>query len=146
MTQARPVRTLPEEECWARLEEQELGRLAYHLAGEVHVSPVNYAVHAGRILLRTAEGSKLLGVVMNPDVALEIDEVDDEDDTAWSVVARGTARILAGREAREADQLRLRPWVGPDKHEVVAIEVTELTGRAFQLARPWQHMLPPQQG
>ena len=142
MPEGRPVQILSEAECWERLEASEFGRMAYHLADEVHIAPVNYAVDERRVVFRTAEGSKLLGVVMNADVAFEIDHVDDRDEAAWSVIARGKAHILEGDEARNADNLRLRPWVSSDKHNVVAITVEEVTGREFHLARPWQHMLP----
>ena len=140
-----PNRTvLSEQECWARLEATEFGRLAYHLADEVHIAPVNYAVDQREIVFRTAEGSKLLGVVMNQDVAFEIDDVVEEEERAWSILVRGTARILEGQDARDADNLRLRPWVDYDKFNVVAITVQELSGREFRLSRPWRHLIPPE--
>lgn len=135
-------RILTETECWQLLDQEEFGRLAYHLADEVHIAPVNYAADRGRVVFRTAEGSKLLGVVMNEDVAFEVDRIDDEAECAWSVIARGRARILEGQEHRDADNLRLRPWTASDKHNVVAIDVEEVTGRRFHLARPWQQMMP----
>ncbi|SOC58243.1 Pyridoxamine 5'-phosphate oxidase [Ornithinimicrobium cerasi] len=136
------MQVLSEEECWARLDATEIGRMAYHLADEVHIAPVNYAVADGKIIFRTAEGSKLLGVVMNEDVAFEIDRIDDEDEAAWSVIARGKAHILEGQDARDTDNLRLRPWISSEKFNVVAIHVAELSGREFHLARPWRHMIP----
>lgn len=135
-------RILTETECWQLLHQEEFGRMAYHLADEVHIAPVNYATDRGRLVFRTAEGSKLLGVVMNEDVAFEIDRIDDEAESAWSVIARGHARILEGQDHRDADNLRLRPWTSSNKHNVVAIDVTEVTGRRFHLARPWQQMIP----
>ena len=137
---------LDEAECWRRLEDTEFGRLAYHLADEVHITPVNYAVDhdpatgTRSILFRTAEGSKLLAVVMNPDVAFEVDELVGE--SATSVVARGRARRLEEDEAHRAEQLPLRPWVGTEKWDVVEVAVTDLSGRHFELARPWTHMIP----
>jgi nitroimidazol reductase NimA-like FMN-containing flavoprotein (pyridoxamine 5'-phosphate oxidase superfamily) len=136
------MQVLPEAECWARLEATEFGRMAYHLADEVHIAPVNYAVSGRKIVFRTSEGSKLLGVVMNEDVAFEIDRIEDSDENAWSVIARGKAFILEGDEARDTDNLRLRPWVTSEKFNVVAISVQEISGREFHLARPWRHMLP----
>ena len=50
-----------------------------------------------------------------------------------------------GQEARDTDNLRLRPWVSTDKFNVVAITVQEISGREFHLARPWRHMLPPEE-
>lgn len=145
MSETTPTSSiLSEEESWDRLRRKEFGRLAYHLADEVHIAPINYAVSGQQIVFRTAEGSKLLGVVMNEDVAFETDDVDDEAELAWSVIARGAAHILEGDEARDADNLRLRPWVGTAKFNVVAITVDEISGREFHLSRPWRHVLPPE--
>ena len=74
------------------LRAEEFGRLAFRLVDEVHITPVNYAVDGETLLFRTAEGSKLLGVVMGSDVAFEIDHYGE--DTARSVVIRGRARLL----------------------------------------------------
>ena len=135
-----PVTTLSEDECWELLRAKEFGRLAYHLAGEVHIAPINYAAHDGTLYFRTAEGSKLLGVVMNSDVAFEVDEITDE--TAKSVVLRGSARLLEGDEEHIVEQLPLRPWVNTPKYNIVAITANdgEMTGRSFNLTRPWKKM------
>lgn len=146
MSQSDPITVLSTDDCWERLRGQEFGRLAYHLTDEVHIVPINYAVDEGRILFRTAEGSKLLGVVMDTDVAFEIDLVDEEAEVAWSVVARGRASVLEGDPARQADNLRLRPWIDTEKFNIVAVEVDELSGRQFRMSRPWRQMIPHDQG
>ncbi len=128
-------RRMSEEEAWEMLHAQEFGRLAFHLADEVHITPVNYAVDGERLIFRTAEGSKLLGVTMNHDVAFEIDEYNDEH--ARSVIVRGRAHELRGHEAEATDQLPLRPWVGTTKVNIIAIDVDEISGRAFHLQKPW---------
>ncbi len=134
------VTELAELDCWELLREQEFGRLAFHLVNEVHIVPINYAVSGERLVFRTAEGSKLLGITMNQDVAFEIDQYDE--DHATSVVVRGTARELEGDEADIAEQLPLRPWVPTAKFSIVEITPTEITGRKFRLDRPWTHMRP----
>jgi uncharacterized protein len=134
------VTELPEPDCWEVLGRRELGRLAFHLLDEVHITPINYAAHRGRIYFCTAEGSKLLGVTMNHDVAFEVDE--HTEDSAISVVVRGNARRLGDAEQHIVEQLPLRSWVPTAKLNVVVIEPTEVTGRAFRLDRPWLHMVP----
>lgn len=141
-----PITRMSTRQCWDFLSRHELGRMAYHLADEVHIAPVNYAVHhdpvTGRqsLLFRTAEGSKLLGVVMNADVAFEVDELVDE--VAASVIVRGRARRLEEDEAHRAETLPLRPWVATQKWNVVEIAVTDISGRSFELSRPWLHLIP----
>ena len=102
------VTELTSEECWEMLRNEEFGRLAYRLVDEVHITPINYAVQGGSLLFRTAEGNKLLAVVMGSEVAFEIDRYDEE--SARSVVVRGTARLLPEDEAHRADNVPLRPW------------------------------------
>lgn len=140
MSDDNPVSILTDEECWEFLRSQEFGRLAFHLAEQVHITPINYAVDDETLLFRTSEGSKLLAVVMNPDIAFEVDEYDE--DTALSVILRGTARLLEEDEEHRAENVPLRPWVPTLKYNVVEIRPTELSGRRFALARPWLHLTP----
>ena len=134
------VTELTSEECWEMLREEEFGRLAYRLVDEVHITPINYAVEGGSLLFRTAEGNKLLAVVMGSEVAFEIDRYGE--DSARSVVVRGTARLLPEDEAHRADNVPLRPWVPTLKYNVVEIEPKVVSGRAFELSRPWLHLRP----
>lgn len=121
--------------CWERLRSEEFGRLAFHLVDEVHIVPINYVAQQPRLIFRTTEGSKLVGVAMNSDVAFEIDGIESDGHRAWSVVARGRARILDGDDARDAATLGLRPWLGStDKHRFVAIDVESVTGRQYELS------------
>ena len=126
-------------DCWALLREQEFGRLAYRLGEDVHLAPINYGLDGNRIVFRTAEGSKLSGVLSYPEVCFEVDEMND--DAAMSVVVRGRAVELHGEEALMADQLRLRPWVATAKKHIIAIDVSEITGRFFYLSKPWLHLM-----
>ena len=125
------VTVLSHEECWKLLRAAQFGRLAYRLGEEVNLVPVNYAVDGDTLLFRTAEGDKLLGIVMNPDVVFEID--DHTQLHAHSVIVRGTARRLEEDEERRADVIGLRPWLGTLKYNVVEIRPTSLSGRAFVL-------------
>lgn len=140
MSEPDIVTTLDADACWQLLHDHELGRLAFHLAGEVHITPINYAVDGRTLLFRTAEGNKLLGVVMHSDVAFEIDGMDDTE--AWSVVLRGRARLLEGDEEHRAERVPLRPWTSTAKYNVVEIAPTEVTGRRFGLHKPWEHIQP----
>lgn len=141
MSDDTPSVALDETECWDLLRNQEFGRLAYHLGGEVHIVPINYATDGERIYFRTAEGSKLLGVVMNADVAFEIDEITGE--AATSVCINGTAAVLPESRHEVVESLPLRPWVPSLKFNVVAITPVDMTGRRFSLNRPWRRITTP---
>jgi nitroimidazol reductase NimA-like FMN-containing flavoprotein (pyridoxamine 5'-phosphate oxidase superfamily) len=128
------IRELTAQECWEALRSEEFGRLAYKLGDEVDIAPINYAVDGDTLLFTTAEGSKLLGLVIHPEVAFEIDRF--EDGTAQSVIVRGRARLLEEDEAHRAERVELRPWLDTLKYNVVEIAPDEITGRWFKLNRP----------
>jgi nitroimidazol reductase NimA-like FMN-containing flavoprotein (pyridoxamine 5'-phosphate oxidase superfamily) len=125
------VRVLSREECWLLLRRAEFGRLAFRMLDEIHLVPLNYGVDGDKLLFRTAEGDKLLGIVMHPDVVFEIDDHDEHN--AHSVIVRGTARRLDEHEQHRADDIGLRSWLGTLKYDVVEITPTSLSGRAFRL-------------
>lgn len=127
------ITELTDEECWEALRQHEFGRLAYLLGDEVNIAPVNYAVDGETLLFMTAEGSKLLGVVMNPEVVFEVDGHDDE--LAHSVIVRGRARQLAESQEHRVESTGLRPWIDTLKYNVVEITPTRITGRRFRLTR-----------
>lgn len=135
-----PVHVMRAEESWEALHANEFGRLAFHLAGEVHIVPINYATDGEVVLFRTSQGNKLLGIVMSADVAFEIDGYDSAH--AWSVIVRGNARVLETTdEQARAEASRLRSWVPTDKDVFVEITPREVSGRRFDLAKPWEHMI-----
>ena len=139
MAEEQGVTELSAEQCWEMLRAHEFGRLAFRLVDEIHITPINYAVDHRTLLFRTAEGNKLLSAVMGSEVALEIDEYDEE--SARSVVVCGTPRLLGEDEAHRGENVPLRPWVGAYKYNVVEIVPGAVTGRAFELSRPWTHMI-----
>lgn len=125
------ISELTTEECWEVLRGQEFGRLAYLLGDEVNIAPVNYTVVGETLLFMTAEGSKLLGVVMHPEVVFEVDRHDD--DFAHSVIVRGRARQLPESEEHRVEGSGLRTWIDTLKYNVVEIAPTRITGRRFRL-------------
>ncbi|MEZ5158185.1 MAG: pyridoxamine 5'-phosphate oxidase family protein [Candidatus Nanopelagicales bacterium] len=123
---------LTDEQCWELLKRNQIGRLAVVVAGRPDIYPVNYLVHEGQVIFKTAEGSKLASVMTHHEVAFEIDGYDEATNEAWSVVVAGMARVL-NREADLdlADTLPLFPWNLDPKNHYVAIDADALSGRRF---------------
>lgn len=129
--EAGPVEVLDERECWELLELAPMGRIALAAAGELDIFPLNFAVHDGALWFRTAPGTKLVELTVNPDVALEIDGWDDGE--AFSVVVKGVAeRLEHASELDEAERLPLTPWVPTLKYRWVRIRPSTVTGRRFR--------------
>ncbi|GAA1963568.1 pyridoxamine 5'-phosphate oxidase family protein [Microbacterium deminutum] len=125
------VSALSEEECWNLLARRQLGRIAVAVDGEPDIFPVNYVIDGPRVLFRTAPGSKLAELTINPQVAFEVDEYDDT--SAASVVLKGIAsRLELQREIDAADALPLSPWIPTLKYRWVRIAPVSITGVRFE--------------
>ena len=123
------LETLDAQECRDLLGSRSVGRVAFTERALPAIRPVNYAMHGNHIVLRTrADGlaARLDGQV----VAFEIDDVDTDSRTGWSVVVTGTARVL--REPSELLRLDATPvesWAGPERATAVLITPGQITGR-----------------
>ena len=126
-----PVTVLEESRCWDLLASQEVGRLATAVQGMPEIFPLNFVVDGESVVFRTAEGSKLVELVINEQVAFEV--VGWNDDLGWSVVIKGSASVVpSGEQHDRAEALPLRPWVPTIKTNFVRITPTEITGRRFE--------------
>ena len=126
-----PISVLGDDEAWNLLSSVPLGRLVTSFGGQLEIVPVNVDTQNRTVLYRTAEGTKLFTTVMNARVLFEAD--DHTADEGWSVILRGTARMLTGaEEIREADQCGLMPWVPTEKLRFVRITPSEISARHFR--------------
>jgi nitroimidazol reductase NimA-like FMN-containing flavoprotein (pyridoxamine 5'-phosphate oxidase superfamily) len=140
---SEPVAVLSEDESWNLLSSVALGRYVTSLgSGRLEIFPVNFVVQNRTVLFRTAEGTKLFGAVAHNQVLFEAD--NHKVDGGWSVIVRGTARVLYGStELDEAERAGLHPWIATEKLRFVRIRPTEITGRRFVFGlepdRSWVH-------
>lgn len=124
------IEELPEQECWAILDRVRFGRLAMAPMGDPDIFPVNFLVDGRTVLMRTAAGTKLADLVINSAVAVETD--GQEGDVAWSVIAKGRARMVDSfTEAYAKDEMHLQTWLPSDKPIYVEITVETISGRRF---------------
>lgn len=124
------IEELPEQECWELLDRARFGRLAMAPMGDPDIFPVNFIVDGTTLLMRTAAGTKLADIVVNAAVALESDGIDG--DVAWSVIAKGRARMVNSfTETYALDEKHLESWLPTDKPIYVEITVQSVSGRRF---------------
>jgi nitroimidazol reductase NimA-like FMN-containing flavoprotein (pyridoxamine 5'-phosphate oxidase superfamily) len=82
------------EDCWALLQRNHVGRIAFLGHGMVDIEPVHYVANDAWVFVRSADGAKLEAFSHHPYIAFEVDEVDDLFD--WrSVVAHGTVYLMS---------------------------------------------------
>ncbi|MEO8829437.1 pyridoxamine 5'-phosphate oxidase family protein [Lapillicoccus sp.] len=122
-------------DCWDRLREAPVGRLAVIVHSHPEIFPVNHLVDDGSLLFRSAEGTKLAGAVGHV-VAFEIDGYDLEAGTAWSVMVKGQAvEVTRMDDIKDILGYPLFPWHIGHKPHFIRIEPISTTGRLYQLAR-----------
>ncbi|MCW2811917.1 MAG: hypothetical protein JWP61_2375 [Friedmanniella sp.] len=125
---------LTEQECEDLLASHSMGRVAWTAADGPMVLPVTYQMYAGDIAFRTSPYGLLSGLVAPTNVAFEIDGLDEEHQTGWSVVARGRAQtvtnsaILAGLWRTEG----VAPWASGTRNLFISIKRHSTTGRALK--------------
>jgi len=110
-----------------------VGRIAFGATSGPIVLPVNFAVVAGTIVIRTGEGTAIDGHADGP-VAFEVDHIDEALSQGWSVLVRGHAHRVA--HPAELDRMRhdvtLWPWPGDDRDVYVRIIPDIVTGRRIE--------------
>ncbi|WP_205325460.1 pyridoxamine 5'-phosphate oxidase family protein [Glycomyces sp. YM15] len=121
------------DEAWKLLAEAPVGRLVFNHRSLPAIRPVNHLVFGGQILIRTRLDSRVSAAVaerVSPGivVAYEVDELDAETRSGWSVVAVGKAEPVDDPDLLARVERELRPWVERDTDAVIGIRPEIITG------------------
>jgi nitroimidazol reductase NimA-like FMN-containing flavoprotein (pyridoxamine 5'-phosphate oxidase superfamily) len=130
---------LGEDECIRLIAPGGIGRLVFAGRFDLTVLPVNYVLHDGAILFRTAAaGSTDEDLRTGIDhaeyrVAFEVDDIDAETREGWSVLIQGPAHHIDD-PAERADALAegVEPWAGGDREHFISISPARITGRRIR--------------
>lgn len=130
------IEDLGEDECLRLIASGGVGRIAYQSRFGPAVLPVNYKLHDGAILFRTAQDSPLdedltTGITgADYRVAFEIDDIDTTARQGWSVLIQGSAhRVQTETERALALEAAIDPWPGGHRELYVRIVPSRVTGR-----------------
>lgn len=129
-TDVNGLEILARPEAIALLETQEVGRLVYTRRALPAVTPVNFVVRGGGILIWTGSASSLGQAVRGAVVAFQADELDRTTRSGWSVTVTGTAKLVT--DERELERARADgpvPWAPGIKDHLIRIPLTMVTGR-----------------
>jgi uncharacterized protein len=122
-------------ECWRMLSLAPVGRVGVLVDSAPEIYPVNFVVDAHSIVFRTDPGSKLRGLARSPSVCFEVDGLDLEDRSGWSVLVKGRAiEVTAPDDRRKVANLAIRAWALGEKAHWIRIQPTEVTGRRIYRA------------
>lgn len=126
---------LDQAECVRLLGTETVGRLGVVVDNEPQIFPVNFALAGDDIVIRSDQGTKLMAALSGP-VVFEVDHLDEETLSGWSVIVHGTAQLSAGAEGHSASQNRtLRPWPEAEHPHLLRIVANKITGRRITTNR-----------
>ncbi len=124
--------------CRQLLGSASVGRIAFNGEPSPTILPVNYTMHRGVVLFRTAEGSKLDAAAAGVAATFEVDGVDHDHDAGWSVVVRGHLTEMDDPDddlVAAADAIQ--PLVGGSRPDLVTLSTDEVTGRRIAPDADW---------
>jgi transcriptional regulator with XRE-family HTH domain len=116
-------------QCLEHLAAGGIGRIVFSTGSGPVALPVNFIFAGGAVIFRTSDD--MTGHLAG-DLAFEVDHIDEEMRSGWSVLVRGRARLIEEPAERvAADQLGLDPWAGGARLNLIGIAPVELTGRVI---------------
>jgi len=131
----RPPAVLNADDCWRLLASQEVARVAWSGPDGVSIVPVNYVAIDRALWFRTQPYSELGRQSTGSRVAVEVDQLDVADRSAWSVVVVGWPQAVEPADVPEAVQ-QMRIWIPGLRSLAVRVDPVEVTGRRVWGQRP----------
>jgi uncharacterized protein len=125
------TRPLTWDNCLTRLRSSTIGRIAVTHRALPAIVPVNYVLSGSRVIFRTEPGGMLARACADSVVAFEVDELEPDGRSGWSVLAVGMAELLEGSAAVRAAETGLAAAVGGGRDQFVAIAIGQLSGRVI---------------
>jgi len=122
---------LAEDECYRRLGDNGIGRVAVTVGALPAIFPVGYAVHDGAVYFRTAPGTKLAAATRGAIIAFEVDHIEPVSHSGWSVVVVGPTAVLDEEPTPSGGQLRVPRWLSSGPEHLVRLTPVMVTGRAL---------------
>ena len=121
-----------EQECRQLIEAGGVGRVAFELGGRLSVVPVNFGIHDGSVVFRTA-ATTAIGRYGTGPVAFEIDRIDEGMHEGWSVLISGTARQAGPEESEKLrEALTVEPWAGGQREVYIVITPEQVHGHRIR--------------
>jgi hypothetical protein len=116
---------LTADECLALAASKPVGRLAWNGPEGPTVVPVNYVLTGRRVHIRTTAYSAVARECNDNLVAFEVDELDADTRSGWSVLIRGRAHLRFGGTEYDRPDV----WPAGVRSLQMAIDADEISGR-----------------
>lgn len=127
------LRVISADECYLLLATQQIGRLGVNADHYPLIFPVNYALdEAGVIVIRTNVGTKL-AAADHANVSFEVDYIDQQTRSGWSVLVRGLAEEVTSEHRTELIERTkcsdVQPWAPGHRGHWIRLIPHAISGR-----------------
>jgi uncharacterized protein len=124
---------LTEAECKELLAQHAAGRVGFMAPEGPQILPVTYQYRNGVVIFRTSPVGPLSGLVRRTSVAFEIDAINEQNHTGWSVLVLGFAEAMAHdyllTSAWETGPV---PWADGIRNLFIEIKPRKISGRVVR--------------
>jgi uncharacterized protein len=124
---------LSEAECKELLVQHSAGRIGFMAPDGPEILPVTYQYRNGSVIFRTSPLGTLAGLVRRTSVAFEIDGIDEQTKSGWSVLVLGFAEAMAHNYLlTSAWETGPVPWADGVRNLFIEIKPRKISGRAVR--------------
>jgi nitroimidazol reductase NimA-like FMN-containing flavoprotein (pyridoxamine 5'-phosphate oxidase superfamily) len=132
---------LDRDECLERLGQGTIGRVVVTIGAEAWplIRPVNYVFDtvSQSVVFRSAAGSKLYALLHSTRACFEVDAIDVDHRSGWSVIIEGVTELVTDVvELRRLERLGLQTWVTDPDSRWIRIRARMVSGRRIGAPRP----------
>ena len=117
--------------CEELLAQHSAGRIGFVAPEGPQILPVTYQYRNGNVIFRTSPVSVLSSLARRTSVAFEIDEIDEQKHTGWSVLVLGFAQAMTHdyllTSAWETGPV---PWAEGTRNLFIEITPRTISGRS----------------
>jgi len=122
---------LSRSECEKLLAEHSVGRVGLSAPTGPQILPVTYAYYGKTVVFRTSPYGVLSALERHTRVAFEIDDINAERETGWSVLVLGSAdRVTQEYTLSTLWKEGPVPWASGTRNLFIAITPDSITGRS----------------
>ena len=122
---------LSEAECQELLAQHTAGRVGFMAPEGPQILPVTYQYRNGSVIFRTSPVGALSGLVRRTSVAFEIDDIDEQNKSGWSVLVLGFAEAMAHNYLlTSAWETGPVPWADGVRNLFIEIKPRKISGRS----------------
>jgi nitroimidazol reductase NimA-like FMN-containing flavoprotein (pyridoxamine 5'-phosphate oxidase superfamily) len=123
--------------CLRLLARKMIGRVVFTDSALPAAQPVTYLLDGEEVVFRTGGGSKLAAATLGAVVAFQVDEIDTDTRTGWTVLGVGEAyEVLVPARLTELAE-RMSPAEAPNSTaHTIAVPLRQLSGRRLAPAPP----------